>query len=82
MPCLPPRLPSLPKAPTNPKAPNGKGGEICFTVDSSDAVRAAHADWSKRMPIAQAPTEMDFGHTFVALDPDGYRLRVFSPSQR
>lgn len=65
-----------------PKAPNGKGGEICFTVDSPDAVRAAHADWSKRMPVAQAPTDMDFGHTFVALDPDGYRLRVFSPSQR
>jgi hypothetical protein len=22
---------------------------------------------------------MDFGHTFVALDPDGNRLRVFAP---
>jgi hypothetical protein len=22
---------------------------------------------------------MDFGHTFVALDPDGHRLRVFFP---
>jgi len=30
--------------------------------------------------IVQAPTEMDFGYTFVASDPDGYRLRVFSPS--
>jgi hypothetical protein len=23
---------------------------------------------------------MDFGYTFVALDPDGQRLRVFAPS--
>jgi len=23
---------------------------------------------------------MDFGFTFVALDPDGHRLRVFAPS--
>jgi catechol 2,3-dioxygenase-like lactoylglutathione lyase family enzyme len=65
-----------------PQAPNGKGGEICFTLGNPEAVRATHADWSKRMSIAQAPTDMDFGHTFVALDPDGYRLRVFSPSQR
>lgn len=69
-------------ADVQPAAPNGKGGEICFTVESPDAVRATHADWSKRMSIAQVPTEMDFGNTFVALDPDGYRLRVFSPSQR
>ena len=26
-----------------------------------------------------APTAMDFGFTFVALDPDGHRLRVFAP---
>ena len=69
-------------ADVKPEAPNGKGGEICFTLDSPDAVRAMHADWSKRMEIAQTPVELDFGHTFVALDPDGYRLRMFSPSQR
>jgi hypothetical protein len=28
--------------------------------------------------MAQTPTEMDFGTTFVALDPDGHRLRVFA----
>jgi hypothetical protein len=31
------------------------------------------------LKIAQAPTAMDFGMTFVALDPDGHRLRVFAP---
>lgn len=65
-----------------PAAPNGKGGEICFSLDDAAAVRSLHADWSQRMSIAQEPTELDFGHTFTALDPDGYRLRVFSPSQR
>jgi catechol 2,3-dioxygenase-like lactoylglutathione lyase family enzyme len=57
------------------------GGEIVFTVADLDSVRAVHADWSKRgLKIAQPPTAMDFGHTFVALDPDGHRLRVFAPT--
>lgn len=54
--------------------------EVAFIVDNADAVDALHANWEKRgLVIAQAPTEMDFGHTFVALDPDGHRLRVFVP---
>jgi predicted enzyme related to lactoylglutathione lyase len=28
----------------------------------------------------QQPTDIDFGRTFVGLDPDGHRLRVFSAS--
>lgn len=58
----------------------GAGGcEIAFSVADATAVRALHADWRDRgLPIAQPPTEMDFGHTFVALDPDGHRLRVFA----
>jgi predicted enzyme related to lactoylglutathione lyase len=54
--------------------------EIAFTVADAAAVEATHADWKKRgLQIAQAPTAMDFGTTFVALDPDGHRLRVFAP---
>ncbi len=60
-------------------AGNVGNSEIAIKVDDADAVRATHSDWVKRgLPIAQAPTEMDFGTTFVALDPDGHRLRVFS----
>ena len=45
------------------------------------AVDATHADWKERgLPILQSPTEMDFGRTFVAGDPDGHRLRVFFPT--
>ncbi len=59
------------------------GSEIAFTVDRPATVAAVHEDWRGRgLKIAQAPTAMDFGHTFVALDPDGHRLRVFAPSGR
>ena len=59
----------------------GGGGEIAFTASDADAVRAMHADWRRRgIEIIQAPTDLDFGHTFVALDRDGHRLRVFAPA--
>ncbi len=52
-------------------------GEIAFAVPDADAV---HADLSARgLTILQAPVTMDFGRTFVALDPDGHRLRVLTP---
>jgi catechol 2,3-dioxygenase-like lactoylglutathione lyase family enzyme len=54
--------------------------EVAFTVGDAAAVETTHADWKARgIAIAQAPTRMDFGTTFVALDPDGHRLRVFAP---
>jgi predicted enzyme related to lactoylglutathione lyase len=60
-----------------PEATAGGGGELAFTTADVDAL---HADWSARgLRIAQPPTDMDFGRTFVALDPDGHRLRVFAP---
>jgi catechol 2,3-dioxygenase-like lactoylglutathione lyase family enzyme len=55
-------------------------GEIAFTVADAAAVGKLHGEWAARgLTIAQAPTKMDFGTTFVALDPDGHRLRVFVP---
>jgi catechol 2,3-dioxygenase-like lactoylglutathione lyase family enzyme len=55
-------------------------GELALAVADNAAVRSHYADWGKRgLRIAQAPTDLDFGHTFVALDPDGHRLRVFAP---
>jgi predicted enzyme related to lactoylglutathione lyase len=54
--------------------------EIAFAVADSATVEAMHADWKRRgLTIIQAPTHMSFGTTFVALDPDGHRLRVFAP---
>ncbi|WP_332611344.1 VOC family protein [Achromobacter sp. ESBL13] len=63
----------------------GRGGasELAFCVADPDALNQRHREWSLRgLPILQAPTDMDFGRTFVALDPDGHRLRVFSPLAR
>ncbi len=57
------------------------GSEVAFTAADAKAVNAVHSDWRQRgLTIAQAPTAIDFGYTFVALDPDGHRLRVFAPA--
>ena len=63
-------------------AANAPGGaEIAFRVENDEALDARCADWRQRgLEIALAPTDLDFGRTFVALDPDGHRLRVFAPN--
>ena len=61
----------------------GGGGELAFSVASNDVVNSMYVDWiSRGLVIAQALTHMDFGYTFVAVDPDGHRLRVFAPSEQ
>lgn len=60
---------------------SGGGSEIAFAVDGPAVVDAMHQRWyAQGLPIAQAPVAMDFGYTFVALDPDRHRLRVFAPN--
>jgi catechol 2,3-dioxygenase-like lactoylglutathione lyase family enzyme len=62
-------------------AASGGGAELAFTVANAAAVDRTHADWQRQgLAILQEPTGMDFGRTFVALDPDQHRLRVFTPS--
>jgi catechol 2,3-dioxygenase-like lactoylglutathione lyase family enzyme len=59
---------------------SGGGGELAFSLPDTDAVTATYAAWTaKGLRILQEPIELDFGFTFVALDPDGHRLRVFTP---
>lgn len=59
----------------------GGGGEIAFSVPARQDVEHLFTDWSQQgLVMLQTLTEMDFGYTFVALDPDGHRLRVFTPS--
>lgn len=54
--------------------------EIAFVVADAGTVETTHADWQRRgLRIIQTPTRMSFGATFVALDPDSHRLRVFAP---
>jgi catechol 2,3-dioxygenase-like lactoylglutathione lyase family enzyme len=56
----------------------GGGCEVGIAVDNPAAVDTTCAAWKARgVRIAQEPTAMDFGRTFVGLDPDGHRLRLF-----
>jgi predicted enzyme related to lactoylglutathione lyase len=60
----------------------GGGGEVAFTVETAAEVDQIYREWKRLgLSILQEPTDMDFGRTFVALDPDGHRLRVFAPEQ-
>lgn len=57
----------------------GGGAELAIGVAGQEQVDSLHADWHRRgIAIAQPPCDMDFGRTFVGLDPDGHRLRVFA----
>ena len=61
--------------------PTGTSGASELSLHASDnaAVDAWHKRWADAgAKIVQAPTAMDFGYTFTALDPDGHRLRVFA----
>ena len=64
-----------------PSASEAGCNEISWAVANAEAVRATYDTWMTReVRIAQPPTAMPFGHTFVALDPDGHRLRVLAPA--
>lgn len=53
--------------------------EICFATDNVDHV---YELWgNKGITILQKPTDMDFGRTFVASDPDGHRIRIYTLSK-
>ncbi|WP_062114833.1 VOC family protein [Aureimonas sp. AU40] len=55
------------------------GAEIGFKLADGAAVDAAYAEWrDKGAEIALPPTDLDFGRSFVALDPDGHRLRLYA----
>jgi catechol 2,3-dioxygenase-like lactoylglutathione lyase family enzyme len=64
-----------------PAAVSGAGAvELAFALPGREAVESLFRDWTQRgFKILQSPVALDFGFTFVALDPDQHRLRVFAP---
>jgi catechol 2,3-dioxygenase-like lactoylglutathione lyase family enzyme len=55
------------------------GMEVGFEVADKAAVEKCYAEWTaKEARVLQKPVDLDFGHTFAVLDPDGHRLRVFA----
>ena len=63
---------------------NGFGGyELAFTVTDDSQIDSLFSEWrQKDIPFAQEPVVLPFGYTFVALDPDGNRLRVVAQGNR
>lgn len=57
---------------------DGGGSEICFSEESEEKVDELYDKWLKiGIEMAQSPLAMDgMSRTFVALDPDGHRIRV------
>lgn len=56
---------------------NFGGFEICMSDISNQDVDDIYEQWCAfGVTFAMKPTQLDFGYTFVALDPDGHRLRV------
>ncbi|TAL60757.1 MAG: hypothetical protein EPN84_09090, partial [Legionella sp.] len=68
------------KTSVQPPATDEVGGtEIVFSLSSTDKVDELFKQWQKKdIAFAQLPTQLPFGYTFVALDPDDNRLRVIS----
>lgn len=62
-----------------PKVGTADGVDVSFAEPDRAAVRSTYEAWRDLdLVMLQEPTEMDFGYTFTAADPDGHRLRVFS----
>jgi predicted enzyme related to lactoylglutathione lyase len=60
----------------------GATSELCMSLGDLAALEQTYEQWQdKGLSILQPLTVLDFGTTFVALDPDGHRLRVFVPSE-
>ncbi|WP_437608450.1 VOC family protein [Erwinia sp. V71] len=59
---------------------NGHRAELSFMVADATRVEALYQQWlAQDVTIEQPPFDAVFGRTFVALDPDGHRLRVCTP---
>lgn len=65
-----------------PAADSGAfGGEIAFRYASYEEIDKIYTDWTARgISNLSKPQTLEFGRSFVAIDPDGHRLRVFSPA--
>ena len=62
---------------------SGGGGhrsELAFEIENAETVKDLYAQWRENgIEIEQKLEEAAFGLTFVALDPDGHRIRVNLP---
>jgi catechol-2,3-dioxygenase len=65
---------------TPPVAGTPGSSELAFAVATAQDLQSLYEEWQARgVQMSQSPTRMDFGETFTALDPDGHRIRIFTP---
>ena len=63
-------------------AGEGQRSELAFMVQNEEEVRQLRKAWGKlEVEVEQELHEAKFGLTFVALDPDGHRIRVCIPDK-
>ncbi|PVZ16497.1 MULTISPECIES: VOC family protein [unclassified Pseudomonas] len=62
----------------SPAGQGSGGSELGFTVEDRAAVLKVHQQWQALgLRIVQPPSEVDFGYTVCAFDPDGHCLRAY-----
>ncbi|MBD0786274.1 VOC family protein [Vibrio sp. Y2-5] len=60
----------------------GGGTELSLLVKDSETLHQLFNQWqAKGVKFLQVPTNLVFGHSAVAIDPDGHRIRLFVPNQ-
>lgn len=61
---------------------DGHRSELAFQVENEEIVKDLYEKWKENgVEIEQDLAEAVFGLTFVALDPDGHRIRVNLPDK-
>ncbi|MEW7007583.1 VOC family protein [Lentilitoribacter sp. EG35] len=66
----------------NDGSEKGGSSEISLNVDDDATLENTHKEWlAHGVTILQAPMDMPFGRTFVAVDADGHRIRVATPAK-
>ncbi len=57
----------------------GGGTELSMPVTDKHTLENLYKEWSEKgIQFEQAPEESVFGINFVAVDPDGHRIRIFT----
>ncbi|WP_401736604.1 VOC family protein [Stenotrophomonas pavanii] len=65
-----------------PVSAQAGAAELAMVVANPDVVQQLHDAWrALGVEILQAPVTLEFGHTFVGVDPDRHRLRVYSRAE-
>ena len=68
----------VPAATLDAAMPAGGSCELVFQLADSAALQMAFQQCQQaQLPVVLAPVQLDFGETFVVLDPDQHRLRFY-----